>query len=75
MFLRHGISSFFGSQHTGNYDTRWYYQEPVYTYYFYKDTQMESATSSTDSDISNIRKWVKSGKVACLSFKKYRQFE
>lgn len=70
MFLRHGISSFFGSQHTGNYDTRWYYQEPVYTYYLYKDTQMESATSSTDSDISNIRKWVKSGKVACLSFKK-----
>lgn len=54
MFLRHGISSFFGSQHTGNYDTRWYYQEPVYTYYFYKDTQMESATSPTGSDISNI---------------------
>ena len=37
--------------------------------------QMESAISPTDSDISNIRKWVKSGKVACLSFKKHRQFE
>lgn len=42
-----------------NYGTRWYYQEPVYTYYFYKDTEMESATSPTGSDISNIQRWVK----------------
>lgn len=42
-----------------NYGTRWYYQEPIYTYYFYKDTEMESATSPTGSDISNIQRWVK----------------
>ena len=42
-----------------NYGTRWYYQEPVYTYYFYKDTEMESASSPTGSDISNIQRWVK----------------
>lgn len=38
--------------------TRWYYQEPVYTYYFYKDENKESTTSPSGSDISNVQEWV-----------------
>ncbi len=42
------------------YGTRWYYQEPIYTYYFYKMENKESATEVKSSDtISNIQKWVK----------------
>lgn len=41
-----------------NYGTRWYYQEPVYTYYFYQDQQKESTSYPTGSDISNIVEWV-----------------
>lgn len=41
-----------------NYSTRWYYQEPVYTYYFYKDESKESSSYPTGSDISNIQEWV-----------------
>lgn len=40
------------------YGTRWYYQEPVYTYYYYKDENKESTTTPTGSDISNIQEWV-----------------
>lgn len=40
------------------YSTCWYYQEPVYTYYFYKDESKESTSYPTDSDISNIQEWV-----------------
>lgn len=39
--------------------TRWYYQEPVYTYYFYKDVNKESTSDPTgQSNISNVQKWV-----------------
>lgn len=41
-----------------NYATCWYYQEPVYTYYFYKDESKESSSYPTGSDISNIQEWV-----------------
>lgn len=40
------------------YSTRWYYQEPIYTYYFYKDERKESTCYPTGSDISNIQEWV-----------------
>lgn len=41
-----------------NYSTRWYYQEPVYTYYYYKDESKESATYPSGDNISNIQEWV-----------------
>lgn len=41
-----------------NYATRWYYQEPVYTYYYYKETEKESSTYPSGDDISNIQEWV-----------------
>ena len=47
-----------GSYTTNNYATRWYYQEPVYTYYFYKDENKESTTSPSGSNISNVQEWV-----------------
>ncbi|MBR7060206.1 MAG: hypothetical protein IKI34_00520, partial [Eubacterium sp.] len=44
---------------TNNYGTRWYYQEPVYTYYYYQDNAKESATDPTGTEnISNVQKWV-----------------
>lgn len=42
-----------------NYGTRWYYQEPVYTYYYYKDENKESGSYPSGSNISNIVEWVK----------------
>lgn len=43
-----------------NYGTRWYYQEPVYTYYYYRDVDKESLTDPTgQSNVSNIVKYVK----------------
>ena len=45
---------------TDNYGTRWYYQEPVYTYYYKKTEAKESTTEVTASDsISNVQKYVK----------------
>lgn len=44
--------------YTYTYGTRWYYQEPVYTYYFYKDENKESTTSPSGSNISNVQEWV-----------------
>ena len=41
-----------------HYATRWYYQEPVYTYYYYKDESKESATYPSGDNISNIQEWV-----------------
>lgn len=42
-----------------HYSTRWYYQEPVYTYYFTKTEAKESTTEISTSDtISNVQKWV-----------------
>lgn len=48
-----------GTYKTDNYATRWYYQEPVYTYYYYKDEDKESTTDPTgQSDVSNIQEWI-----------------
>lgn len=42
------------------YGTRWYYQEPVYTYYFYRDVNKESTSNpSGQSNVSNVVEWVK----------------
>lgn len=42
------------------YSTRWYYQEPVYTYYYYRDTDMESTYDpSGQSGVSSVVKYVK----------------
>ena len=45
---------------TNNYGTRWYYQEPVYTYYYKKTEAKESSPEVKASDsISNVKKYVK----------------
>ncbi len=42
-----------------NYGTRWYYQEPVYTYYYYRDLSKESPSDPTgQSNVSGVVKWV-----------------
>lgn len=41
-----------------NYGTRWYYQEPIYTYYYYRDANEESTSCPSGSDYSNIQHWV-----------------
>lgn len=42
-----------------NYSTRWYYQDPVYTYYYYKDEEKEATDSCPSGDnISNVVEWV-----------------
>lgn len=44
---------------TNNYSTRWYYQEPVYTYYYYRDLSLEANSDPTgQSNVSNVVKWV-----------------
>ena len=41
------------------YGTRWYYQEPVYTYYYYRDLSKETTSDPTgQSNVSNVVKWV-----------------
>ncbi len=47
-----------GSYTKNNYATRWYYQEPVYTYYYYKDSELESNETPTGENISNVQEWV-----------------
>ena len=43
-----------------NYGTRWYYQEPIYTYYFYRDVNKEATNDpSGKSNVSNVVKYVK----------------
>lgn len=43
-----------------NYSTRWYYQDPVYTYYYKKTESKESSKEVKASDsISNVKKYVK----------------
>lgn len=48
-----------GEYDSPNYATCWYYQEPVYTYYFYK---VESKTSTSNPSgqygVSNVQEWV-----------------
>ena len=39
---------------------RWYYQEPVYTYYYYRDVSQEAMNEPDEQEnISNVQKWVK----------------
>lgn len=46
--------------YTYTYGTRWYYQEPVYTYYYKKTEAKKSSTEVKASDsISNVQKYVK----------------
>lgn len=40
------------------YGTRWYYQEPVYTYYFYKTENLESTSMPSGNGVSNVQGWV-----------------
>lgn len=44
-----------------NYGTRWYYQDPVYTYYYYRDLSKETTASDPtgQSNVSNVVKYVK----------------
>lgn len=45
---------------TDNYATRWYYQEPVYTYYFYRDISKEDNNNPTgQNNVSNVQHYVK----------------
>lgn len=41
--------------------TRWYYQDPVYTYYYYKDVSKETTSGDPTgkSNVSNVKKLVK----------------
>ena len=49
-----------GEYDTPNYATRWYYRDPIYTYYYYRDVNKESTSEITNGgDISNTQKWVK----------------
>ena len=42
-----------------NWGTRWYYQEPVYTYYFYRDVNKEATSDPTgQANVSNVVKYV-----------------
>ena len=38
--------------------TEWRYQDPVYTYYFYRDANEESTTRPSGSEYSNIQTWI-----------------
>ncbi len=43
-----------------SYGTRWYYQEPVYTYYYHRDVDKESTSDPTGQEnVSNVVKYVK----------------
>ena len=42
-----------------HYGTRWYFQEPVYTYYYYRDVNKESSSRPSGSNISNVQEWVR----------------
>lgn len=43
-----------------NYGTRWYYQDPIYTYYYYRDVNKESSSDPTgQSNVSNVNKYVR----------------
>lgn len=45
---------------SNNYATRWYYQDPIYTYYYYRDVNKESTSDpSGQANVSNVVKYVK----------------
>ena len=43
-----------------NYGTRWYYKEPIYTYYYYKDVAKETTSGDPtgNTNVSNVVKYV-----------------
>ncbi|MBQ8399986.1 MAG: InlB B-repeat-containing protein [Clostridia bacterium] len=43
-----------------HYGTRWYYQDPVYTYYFYRDVNKETTSSNPagQDNVSNVVEYV-----------------
>ncbi len=43
------------------YSTRtlYHYQDPIYTYYFYKDTETDTADPTGQTGVSNVQKWVR----------------
>lgn len=49
-----------GTYTTNNYSTRWYYQEPVYTYYYYQDVSKETTSGDPtgQTNVSNVVKYV-----------------
>lgn len=47
-----------GGYDVNNYGTRWYYQDPVYTYYYYKTESKESTSYPSGDNISNIQEYV-----------------
>lgn len=47
-----------GTYTTNNYSTRWYYQDPVYTYYYSKTENKEASAYPNGSNISNIKEYV-----------------
>lgn len=47
-----------GTYTTNNYSTRWYYQEPVYTYYYSKTENKEATEEPSGDNISNIQEYV-----------------
>ena len=41
------------------YSTRWYYQDPIYTYYYYQDNDLEATEDPTGQEnVSNVQQWV-----------------
>lgn len=47
-----------GTYTTNNYSTRWYYQEPVYTYYYSKAENKEATEEPSGDNISNVQEYV-----------------
>lgn len=48
-----------GTYVTNNYATCWYYRDPIYTYYYYRDVNKEATSDPTGTqNVSNIKKWV-----------------
>lgn len=43
-----------------NYGTRWYFQDPIYTYYYYRDVSKSSSSDPTgQANVRDITKYVK----------------
>lgn len=40
------------------YRDEWRYQDPIYTYYYYKDESIEATSYPTSGEVSNIVEWV-----------------
>lgn len=42
-----------------HYARHWRYRDPIYTYYYYRDIEKESATAPSGSEIRNVQEYVK----------------